>query len=192
MNRGTAQSRATRKDKQSIAGHQMHHHWERTLEMSGKQCGRKSEKETARESSGLSASHTLTALCGCHWVSPDGRKAETSLTRCLTYPWPGSRGGWNSWVQLRHTQVLGGIHLFDQPHAPRNVNQGHGLERAQARDPDSGVGSVLLPGWLWVRYFMSLGFSFRMKLQGRIRLGVVHSNASRDKVGNENNTFGWT
>ena len=59
----------------------------------GKQWGRKSERETARESSGLPASHALTAHCDSQWLSPDGRKQRPHTPN--VHPAHGLEGGYN-------------------------------------------------------------------------------------------------
>lgn len=62
-------------------------------------------------------------------TQPRWEEAETSLTQCPPCPWPGRRGGWGLWMQLRHTQVppRSAPHRL---HTPRDLNQAPSRETA--------------------------------------------------------------
>lgn len=103
--------------------------------------------------------------CGSRWVSPN-RKAEASPS-CVYPTMAWKQGGWGLWAQLRHTQVLQGTHLSPPipPSAPQRFQSGPWSRESVGQ----GIlvwDKVLITGWLWVRYLMSLGFSFPFEKHG--------------------------
>lgn len=126
-----------------------------------KQWERKSEREMARESSGLSPSHALAAHCGARWVSPNGRKAEASPTRGPSYR--GLEVGRMTFVRAAQTHPGPAwyIPLSPTPATPPTPAPYSGPWSRQSIGQGSLVlVNVLITGWLWVRNLMSLGFSF--------------------------------